>query len=72
MKTLSIAALSAVLFTGSIGAVSAENYLLGVAACPPWKTGPSAEVTEKMEAMCEADSKNLSSADFCDLGNISL
>ena len=35
--------------------VQAENYVLGIAACPPWKHGANAEENERMLNMCPRD-----------------
>lgn len=35
--------------------VHAENYVMGVAACPPWKHGADTEATERMLEMCPRD-----------------
>lgn len=35
--------------------VHAENYVLGIAACPPWKHGADAEANERMLNMCPRD-----------------
>lgn len=35
--------------------IYAENYVLGVTACPPWKHGDDAEANERMLNMCPKD-----------------